>query len=48
MFTEELEFPQWVVVVVIPLATLLLAIEFLRIALRNFQQLQTGPKSKED
>ena len=48
VFTEEMDFPQWVVVVVIPLATLLLAIEFLRIAFRNFQRLQTGPESEDD
>jgi C4-dicarboxylate transporter DctQ subunit len=48
VFTEEMEFPQWIVVVVVPLATLLLAIEFLRIAFRNFQRLQTAPESEDD
>lgn len=47
MVTEEMEFPECALVAVVPLAFLLLTIEFLRIAFRNFQDLQT-PSERED
>lgn len=46
--TEALEVPQYVIVVIIPITSSLLTIEFLKIACRNFTRLRRPPANEDD